>query len=74
MDRILTRKYDRRTWFIHNLGRYDVSFILKVLIDYNVEMDSEVYKLGYNLRDPLEIFDSLPITENWYNLYLESGS
>jgi hypothetical protein len=48
---MLTSKYHNYTFYVHNLGRFDVAFILKVLTDYNTKVGEEYYKLSVICRD-----------------------
>jgi len=50
-------KYDNHTFYVHNLGRYDAGFILKVLEDYNTQMGKEYFKTDGLFKDskPLKL-------------------
>lgn len=45
---LLRPKYEKIKFYCHNLGGYDVVFILKVLSDYNDSQDKTKYKYGIN--------------------------
>lgn len=52
IDELLRSKYIDITFYCHNLGGYDVIFILKILNNYNDNKDNkEKYKLSFRLRD-----------------------
>lgn len=52
IDELLRSKYSDITFYCHNLGGYDVIFILKILNNYNDNKDNkEKYKLSFRLRD-----------------------
>lgn len=51
IDSMLTAKYSGYTFYVHNLGRYDVVFLLKTLIQANLKED--IYKLEIISRDDL---------------------
>lgn len=51
VDELLRSKYNRNTFYMHNLGGYDVIFLLKILVDYNQANPSEGYKLEFMYRD-----------------------
>ena len=48
VDELLIPKYDKIKFDCHNLGGYDVVFILKVLSDYNDSQDKTKDKYGIN--------------------------
>ena len=53
VNELLRSKYSKTTFYCHNLGGFDVVFVLKVLIDYNDKSSNEEnkYKLSFlNLR------------------------
>ena len=55
IDTILTTKYDNKTWYIHNFGGYDASFIVHTLVEVNrISINKgkgEIYKLNTTFRD-----------------------
>ena len=55
IDTILTTKYDRRTWYIHNFGGYDCTYILYAIIEANKKSikkgQGEIYKITTTFRD-----------------------
>lgn len=69
-DRILTDKYTRHTWYIHNFGGFDASFIIKVLIDYNKSQKDDVYliKVTHRKDKLLRLYVSKKIGKNTYTI------
>jgi hypothetical protein len=51
IDSMLTSKYTGYTFYVHNLGRYDVVFLLKTLINANITQNK--YNLEIISRDNL---------------------
>lgn len=51
INEMLTAKYKNAKFYTHNLGGYDVVFILKILGDYNKKMSEPYFKLKAILRD-----------------------
>jgi hypothetical protein len=53
INELLRDKYSNITFYCHNLGGFDVVFILKILYDYNESVtDKELeYKISCILRD-----------------------
>jgi len=47
---MLQPKYNRAIFYTHNLGGYDVVFILKILLEYN-KNNNNYYKLKTSLKD-----------------------
>lgn len=45
INEMLKTKYHNTRFYTHNLGGFDVIFILKILCDYNQKAGEEVYKL-----------------------------
>ena len=66
LDAMLTAKYSGMTFYVHNLGRYDIIFILNILIHAN--MAQERYKLDIFAKDDLIL--SLGIKVNRYHIKL----
>ena len=50
VDGLLRSKYSKTTFYCHNLGGFDVVFLLKVLVDYN-ESNENKYGLSFKFRD-----------------------
>lgn len=50
VDELLRSKYSKTTFYCHNLGGFDVIFLLKVLVDYNDKHDNK-YDLSFKFRD-----------------------
>lgn len=48
---MLVTKYHNGIFYTHNLGGYDVVFILKILGDYNKKVGEKYYKMDVILRD-----------------------
>lgn len=44
-------KYNKFVYYVHNLAKYDVTFIIKTLVDYNYKVGYEHFKLKLRLRD-----------------------
>lgn len=51
MDELLRSKYSNITFYCHNLGGYDIVFILKVLLDFNEANPKNKYNINSTLRD-----------------------
>jgi len=52
IDELLRPKYQNITFYCHNLGRYDIVFIIKVLTEYNENnLNINKYNLNYTFRD-----------------------
>lgn len=61
VNELLRTKYNKTTFYCHNLAGFDVVFLLKVLIDYNQSVAKEdikeekkakkMYKLSFKFRD-----------------------
>ncbi len=68
IDELLRSKYSDITFYCHNLGGYDVVFILKILYDYNESiLDNDLkYKIFPILRDDKII--KLTIKKGKYSL------
>jgi hypothetical protein len=41
LDNMLVKKYHNFIFYVHNLGRFDIIFIHKILLDYNSKIESE---------------------------------
>lgn len=50
IDELLRSKYSKTTFYCHNLGGYDVIFLIKVLVDYN-KSHTDQYELSFKFRD-----------------------
>lgn len=74
IDELLRSNYQNIRFYCHNMGGYDVYFILRVLADYNELNPTTKYELSYIWRDSrllkltitknknkLTLFDSYPI-------------
>lgn len=48
---MLRFKYSDIIFYIHNLGKFDIVFIIKALLEYNKWIDRKVYKLEIIYRD-----------------------
>jgi len=51
LNDMLTNKYNGFTFYTHNFGRYDSTFLLKILKEENIRLGSEHYKLKELCRD-----------------------
>jgi hypothetical protein len=52
LNEMFRSKYDKIRWYCHNLGGYDIVFILKIIYTYNDKVDSkEKDQISYILRD-----------------------
>lgn len=51
---MLVNKYHNFIFYVHNLGRFDIIFIYKILLDYNSKLESDGGLAKYIL-EPLEI-------------------
>jgi hypothetical protein len=60
-DRLLTNKYNNYTFYVHNLGNFDIAFFLKVLVKANINTNK--YDLDPNFRDSKTVL-SLTIVLN----------
>jgi DNA polymerase family B len=47
----LIPKYHKYIWYIHNIGNYDIIFIYKVLLEYNIHKGEEYYKMKAICKD-----------------------
>lgn len=47
IDELLRSKYQNVRFYCHNMGGYDIYFILKVLADYNKVNSTTKYELSY---------------------------
>lgn len=74
INELLRSKYSKTTFYCHNLGGFDIVFVLKILVDYNQFHKDNQYDLSFKFRDNkilsiiikkggnrLEIKDSYPI-------------
>src|ERR1700743_1836327 len=52
LDSMLVEKYHKFIFYIHNLGRFDIAFILNVIIRAN-EINPDRYKYELVFRDDL---------------------
>ncbi len=51
INTMLEHKYNNYYWYIHNMGRFDMVFIYKVLEDFNLISKTEHYKLNTIYKD-----------------------
>lgn len=51
VNELLRSKYSGVTFYCHNLGGYDIVFILKVLYTYNDNNPEDKYRISCILRD-----------------------
>ena len=51
VNELLRSKYKGITFYCHNLGGYNVVFLLRVLLDYNYLHPEDEYDINYVLRD-----------------------
>jgi len=68
IDCLLTAKYSGLTFYIHNMGRYDIVFLLKILINANSSHTEEKYRLNIFTKDDLIL--SLSIKANGHSIKL----
>ena len=68
LDAMIKPKYTGMTFYVHNLGHYDVVFILKILIRTNALLDEDKYKLEMMTKDDLIL--SLAIKMKRYRIKL----
>ena len=66
IDYMLIALYIGMTFYVHNMGRYDIVLLLKILI--NANSVKEIYKLDIKTKDDLIL--SLGIKANGYNIKL----
>jgi hypothetical protein len=55
IDSMLVSKYHNHFFYAHNLGKYDVVFIYKVLKEFNLHLDKEHYIMKTVFRDDVMI-------------------
>ena len=55
IDSLLIPKYNNFIFYIHNLGKFDVIFLYKVLKEFNLKKKQEYYKLNSIFRDDVMI-------------------
>lgn len=48
---MLVPKYHNFTFYVHNLGRFDVVFLLKILLDFNLSLEKDKYIVTPFYRD-----------------------
>ena len=46
IDELVISKYSGYTFYVHNMGRYDIVFLIKILLAANVYLGKEKYILG----------------------------
>ena len=53
INTILTSKYDKRIWYVHNFVDYDATFIIHAIVEANKRSlkKGEVYQIGTTFRD-----------------------
>jgi hypothetical protein len=51
IDKMLVPKYNKFIFYVHNLGRFDVIFLHKILLDYNLTRTEDKYILEPFYRD-----------------------
>jgi len=70
LDSMLTDKYNRYTYYVHNFDKYDSYFILGVLIDV-VTTQPDVYDYGINFNDDkiLRLTISKKLFPKWEIIY-----
>lgn len=51
IDNLVTSKYSGYTFYVHNLGRYDIVFLIKILVVANVNNGKEKYVLSIRSKD-----------------------
>lgn len=51
IDEMFTYKNSKITFYCHNFGKYDIYFILKVLIEFNEQNAQNQFKLNFTFRD-----------------------
>lgn len=57
LESMISAKYDKYTFYVHNLGRYDIYFLLNILVK------SDKYKISILARDDLIL--SISIHSNY---------
>lgn len=50
IDELLRSIYSKTTFYCHNIGGFDIIFLIKVLVDYN-ESNRDKYELSFKFRD-----------------------
>lgn len=66
---MLVSKYHNFIFYVHNLGRFDVIFLYKILLDYNSKLISDGVSAKYIL-EPL--YRDNHLKNNQIHLYLKS--
>jgi hypothetical protein len=68
IDSMLVSKYHNYTFFVHNLGKYDVVFIYKVLKEFNLHKQEEYYIMKTIFRDDvmLKLTISIKLSKKKY--------
>ena len=51
INSMLEPKYNNYYWYIHNMGKFDMVYIYKTLEDYNLNYNSQYYKLETRYKD-----------------------
>lgn len=51
IDELLRSKYSKTTFYCHNLGGFDIIFLLKMLVDHNKVNSINKYDLSFKFRD-----------------------
>lgn len=51
IDSLVTSKYAGYTFYVHNLGGYDVVFLIKILVSANVNLNKDKYILSMQCKD-----------------------
>lgn len=51
INSMLESKYHKYYWYIHNMGKFDIIFIYKTLEEFNLQSQTEFYKLKTIYKD-----------------------
>ena len=66
IDSMLKEKYNNYSFYVHNLGRFDITFLLKVIISLH-ESQPHIYNFNLILRDSVIICMDIYKTNYYYN-------
>ena len=68
IDAMLTNRYNNSTFYVHNLGRYDIYFLYNTLLKININKGYEFYHLKTTMRDntilKLDIIKNIQTSDN----------
>lgn len=70
INELLRSKYSKTTFYCHNLGGFDVIFLIKVLVDYN-ETHENKYELSFKFRDNRIL--AITISKNGHKLTIKDS-